>query len=549
MINVKYIRNINIEKYLTESDCEVNNLQSYFPTLCLFERKNNKYSKWLSPELKNQLVNVTDYINKIGSVKTEKGYIFSRHFHIKYVPILDPIELLKNGYIESNVSVWMPTRKKKIKDTTEKVNSYYNSAYCESICSILTSSIVDNKYCPHFGSLYGIYNGIVEDYEQDFSEEYTRFKDESWFKKALKNKKCKIIFLEEFSNDSTNNSLNSSSSILDDTVGQSHENNTEVIINDDILKELDMNKYNFDEINNLNTKNTNSSSGSNYEDIIACKIILNELPVQIFLQEKIDITFDDLFKILCQEIKETLYEVKSKLNIWILYIKKKIIMKKLLSWIFQICVGLTCANHHLNFVHNDLHIENVMCEKTKEEFIYYKISNNYYKVPTHGYIMKIIDFGRATFIHNNELIMGDVFSNKGDAGDQYTYPYEQEEKSMLYETESDDESIDEYTEYDKNQETTPKFSFDLSRFSCSLIEELDSELWHDFETFPIGNFIIALSKDKDGMNLLNLDGFDLYKHLSRFIVHPPPIEQISNEIFTTYKITHIPKDEYMYNVI
>ena len=31
----------------------------------------------------------------------------------------------------------------------------------------------------------------------------------------------------------------------------------------------------------------------------------------------------------------------------------------------------------------------------KTEFLYYKINNKYFKVPTYGKIFKIIDFGRA----------------------------------------------------------------------------------------------------------------------------------------------------------
>ena len=52
---------------------------------------------------------------------------------------------------------------------------------------------------------------------------------------------------------------------------------------------------------------------------------------------------------------------------------------------------------HYSFTHNDLHINNIMYTSTSKTFLYYKYNNIYFKVPTYGYLFKIIDFGRSHF--------------------------------------------------------------------------------------------------------------------------------------------------------
>ena len=42
--------------------------------------------------------------------------------------------------------------------------------------------------------------------------------------------------------------------------------------------------------------------------------------------------------------------------------------------------------------------------KTERLYLYYKFNNIYYKVPTHGYLFKIIDFGRAIFKFHKKTI-------------------------------------------------------------------------------------------------------------------------------------------------
>ena len=57
-----------------------------------------------------------------------------------------------------------------------------------------------------------------------------------------------------------------------------------------------------------------------------------------------------------------------------------------------------------------------MYVETKLEYLYYEFEGTYYKIP-HGRILKIIDFGRATFQHKGIIFFSDVFDEDGDADD------------------------------------------------------------------------------------------------------------------------------------
>lgn len=68
-----------------------------------------------------------------------------------------------------------------------------------------------------------------------------------------------------------------------------------------------------------------------------------------------------------------------------------------LSAFIQIWAGVSVALHHYNFIHNDLHCNNVRVRSVSDEtFLYYKTSDGtLLKVPTFGYVYVLIDFGRS----------------------------------------------------------------------------------------------------------------------------------------------------------
>ena len=63
-------------------------------------------------------------------------------------------------------------------------------------------------------------------------------------------------------------------------------------------------------------------------------------------------------------------------------------------------------------------------KKTEKQYLYYRYNQRHYKVPTHGRIFKIIDFGRAIYKYKGRTICSDSYHKKGDAATQYNFgPY------------------------------------------------------------------------------------------------------------------------------
>ena len=188
----------------------------------------------------------------------------------------------------------------------------------------------------------------------------------------------------------------------------------------------------------------------------------------------------------------------------------------LTSCIFQISFALTYLQKHYHFTHNDLHINNVMFLKTESKYLYYKYNNLYYRVPCHGYIFKIIDFGRAIFTYHNKVYMNDVFSNYGEAGGQYTHP-----DQVKFKIERERRYIN------------PNYHFDLCRLSMTIIEELDSDRYSE----KFLKFLNHMCTNNCDLSFCDMpDDFYLYKSIARDACNCLPREIITNDIFKSYRI-------------
>ena len=93
-----------------------------------------------------------------------------------------------------------------------------------------------------------------------------------------------------------------------------------------------------------------------------------------------------------------------------------------LGILFELCFGIAAAQEHIGFLHNDLHSDNIMFTTTNEKFRYYRYQDSYFKIPTYGRELKIIDFARSIFKVKNTLYYSDVFEKNEDAGGQYGIP-------------------------------------------------------------------------------------------------------------------------------
>ena len=261
-----------------------------------------------------------------------------------------------------------------------------------------------------------------------------------------------------------------------------------------------------DESDHDESDHDESDSDSDYDDNEYISVLQN-IPCQHFFIEKLEGTLEDLL--------DKIENLNTEL---------------ILSCIFQVSFALNYLQKHYNFTHNDLHVNNVMYTKTERTFLYYKFNNIYFKVPTHGYIFKIIDFGRSIFDFHNKTFFNDNFSKHGEAEGQYTYPL----KPLLFKK-------DEKTIY-------PSFHFDMCRLATTIIDVCDIQFDKDYrEKQPFVDFIINLTMDINGESLSKLDDdFNMYISISKYANNSLPRDIIQNFIFKNMRIKkkHFPKKLY-----
>tara|TARA_B100000902_G_C27058539_1_gene787873 strand:+ start:64 stop:573 length:510 start_codon:yes stop_codon:yes gene_type:complete len=156
-----------------------------------------------------------------------------------------------------------------------------------------------------------------------------------------------------------------------------------------------------------------------------------------------------------------------------------------------------------------------MFKTTTEKFIYYTINNKHYKVETFGRIVKIIDFGRASFNLNGKWYISDVFSGDGDAEGQFDYP-----DSPHFNPE--------------NTHIPINYSFDLVRLATTIHERVEKHK-------RVLKLINKWMKDDFGDNIIShSDDFSLYIHISKYCHNAKPSKVIQDKIFEDLTINKLP---------
>jgi hypothetical protein len=248
---------------------------------------------------------------------------------------------------------------------------------------------------------------------------------------------------------------------------------------DEDCESLDLSDLDLEEVleNQIHQKNNNNKTYF---------LRLKNYPVNVCFMEKMKYTLDDML--------DEGYNMSE--NEW-------------LSVLFQTTFGLAVANKHYNFVHNDLHSDNIMFQETNKTHLYYQINKSFYKIPTYGKITKIIDFARGICKYNNKWIFSDVFHPEGEAAGQYDYP--KNAKSL------------------KGCKNKPNPSFDLIRLATTISERLDYNS-------PVYELINKWCECDDGSNVLHKeDDFDLYIDIAQNCHNAVPREVLKDEIFAQFK--------------
>jgi len=515
-----------------EETLDIQQPQTYIPAYnSVVDIKNNDYSKRMfifnsknlllkiNPEEKEDITNKNFHINQSlqGKINVDiihkqiytqanhyngyKNYIVNKDIFIKSNPILDVLKYMQGEYYTNIETPSLFSFK-----TNNKINDINNNAYIEVICAYYLNLLNDKKLTSLFPEFYGSFNGISKGYVHDISEDYEYIKETEWF---LENKgKLFDIYKEDKLSDYSDLTFENMEK-LDYELEKKNDNENnrcEIDLEEkDSLKELNLNEKDLDiEIEEFNFSkekkeiDSDCSSLSSMMSIQSCVLSevftkVKSIPVQILAIELLEETLTNL-------------------------IKNNLPKEEWRSILFQICFGLAVSQKHLNFIHNDLHTDNIMFKKIEEEYKYFKYQNNYYKVPTFGKETKIIDFARG-ILKTNKLYFSDVFNEDGDAGGQYNY----------------------LNNCCLKKKKDFNFNFDLSRLGTTIINYI--------EDYEITNFVNTWTIGKHGKDFTNMDDdFSLYVEISKFSTNSLPKNQLNRDFFQKYLIKKedIPENKHVY---
>jgi hypothetical protein len=194
------------------------------------------------------------------------------------------------------------------------------------------------------------------------------------------------------------------------------------------------------------------------------------------------------------------------------------------SILFQIMYTLYVGWSYFQLTHNDLHLGNVLFKPTSYEHLYYNVSGKYYKIPTYGFMVKIIDWNRATFKINGTYFKNECFDRDGDCYGQFIFP--------------------ENYYYCKNT-IIPNEHTDLALLASNIIDEGNMP-----ENTKIYEVVKGWCTNKYGVCIPDkYSKFNMYKESSK-CKNSNPEKLFNSPIFTQYKILkeHIPDSETIYNI-
>jgi len=452
-------------------------------------------------EVTNQKYHTSNTFLKCKIFDSSKNINIIKETFCKCIPLLDPLYYLMSNYNTLvNRNNLLPSCYNY--NTYEKINNMNNNAYIDTFFSFICSQVTLNNLSPSFPIYYGSLNGIKKEYNFDISEDYNSLKNEKWFHKNLNKFQISVdmyISSDEESDDEESDDEESDDEESDDEESDDEESDDKESENEGSDDEES------DESSLLSFNSSTSSGSSNKNDYI---ILLKNLPCQFFFIEKLQGTLEDILT----NIEDLNIEV-------------------ILSCIFQISFALMYLQKHYSFTHNDLHINNVMFTSTTKTFIYYKYNNIYFKVPTFGYIFKIIDFGRSVFKFHNKLFFNDTFEKHGEAEGQYSKPF----NKLLFK--------------DNNEPIIKQnFHFDLCRLAITILDVCNFDKNKNYlKKQSFVDFIYNMTLTENCESLYNLeDNFHMYISIAKYSSNALPKNIIQNIIFNKYRIKKksFPKHSY-----
>ena len=558
MINYQKRKNIELFRDLNDK-LLLSKQQNYIPIYQRFFTLNE--SNYNGVNLNNQqfiagIIKSTDdqysYKCKIKNIDDQTTKV--EDAFVKIAPLLDPFKYLIGKYDIKNQALFsLPSVSSTNEEVHEKILDVNNVAYVDGFFVYLNSMLLHKYNFIHSVDYYGSFLGIKRDFKINVADDIDFLKKSDFFKKNKGilftiddyettpeiNNKPPIKILDDTSPDYVLSIDTITDELFDDMFKESSK---QVEISADISEDkLEDVSFDFTDMAKILTLKSDSSCssrsshtnenesgcddesddseekekendsdyesgsddghGSDSSSSSVCaedciNTIIPEFPVQVIFMEKCDNTLDDL--ILSDSLSNDEY----------------------ISALMQIIMILLTYQKVFSFTHNDLHTNNVMYNKTKQDFIFYKYANKIYKVPTYGKIYKIIDFGRSIYKVKGRVFCSDSFKQGGDAATQYnTEPYFDDKKPRL----------------------EPNYSFDLCRLACSIYDYIIDDM---DDSYSFKSIILDMCKDDNGINLLyksngveRYPDFKLYKMIARFVHNHTPQKQLERAEFKQYEFS------------
>ena len=543
-------------------------LQSYNPIYNLFFNMDSTTSQKIT-------LNHQHLATSLDSVVNSKNESSDAAIFVKSSPLLDPLNFLRGKYdLENPLMRQLPLLESTADACFPKLLDANNSAYVDGFFSYLTSMMHETHGWIHGVQYYGSFLGIQSRFRYNIADDIEFLEDSEYF---LKNRgkyfdldeDAACIFNEKMGPGSRRN-RDKLTIVGDDAIdlgvedlGEENSTIEDSAIEDSTIEDLAMSTpavvdenintsaneivSSIDSTNeHVNVRSRTSSTSSsdsslvsdsteddeekenicepdaddgdnddgddddgddddsdNYTDYTDSEeklfAYLHDFPVQLIFQEKCFGTFDDLL------------------------MRNQTSSQEIIAALFQITIILATYQKMFNFTHNDLHTNNIMYIKTDLEYIHYKLNDTIYKVPTHGRIFKLIDFGRAIYQFNGRRFCSDSFAENGDANSQYNCePYFNTKKARI----------------------EPNPSFDVSRLGCSLYD-----FTMDSDSAALKNIIDEWCEDDYGKNILykssgeeRYPGFKLYKMIARIVNNLVPKDIMRKPVFAKYRQAKAPKE-------
>ena len=522
-IYYKKAKKLNLE--MLESISEIQNYNPIYSRF--FEMDETNYNRIA--------LNHQYQIYDLKSVVDDKDAIVEKDIFIKFSPLLDPLNYLRGKYdLETSVFKTLPKLNSTAEMCLPKVLDVNNSSYVDGFFSYLTSMMKETCEWVHGVEYYGSALAVQQKFKYDIVDDLDFLLKCSFFTNNL-NKHFTVdedtsIILREYSGENSRTNKKKLSikdleieleveemnpeEVGKDEVGKDEVGKDEVgetpLLEYESAPKNSMSDSSSDsssdsdsdttesedshwETESENSTNDNESDDSIFEEDEKMFCYLKEFPVQLIFQEKCKGTFDEL--IMQRKLKDDTF----------------------IEALLQIVLILATYQKVFNFTHNDLHTNNIMYVETEEEFLYYKIDDVCYKVPTNGRIFKLIDFGRSIYQFNGKTFCSDSFAPNGDAATQYNCePYFNEKKPRI----------------------DPNPSFDLCRLGCSLYDFVCRD---DEVKTPLQILINSWCKDDYDKSVLyksngqeRYPDFKLYKMIARTVNNLVPAEQLKQNVFQKY---------------